>query len=45
MALGGSTMKIAMKVARVVTKITKIPLAKTSAITLKTAWKIIGGKK
>jgi len=45
MALGSTTMKIAMKIARVATKFTKVPLAKTSAITLKTAWKIIGGKK
>jgi len=45
MALGSTTMKVAMKVARVTTKITKIPLAKTSAVTLKAAWRLVGGRK
>jgi len=45
MALGSKTMKVAMKIARITTKITKIPLAKTSAVTLKAAWKFIGGNK
>jgi hypothetical protein len=45
MALGSSTMKIAMKVAQSVTKITGISIKKTSAFTLKTAWRLIGGSK
>ena len=45
MALGSKTMKTAMKIARIITKVTAIPLAKTSSVVLKAAWKIIGGKK
>lgn len=45
MALGSKTMKVSMKIARGITKITKIPLKKTSSVILKGAWKLIGGKK
>ena len=45
MALGSKTMSIAMKAARIITKTTGIALAKTSSVTLKIAWKIIGGSK
>jgi len=38
MALGSTSMTIAMKTARVVTKVTTISIIKTSAVTLKVAW-------
>jgi len=45
MALGSKTMKVAMKTAWGVSKVTGISMAKTSAFTLKAAWKLFGGKK
>jgi len=45
MVLGSKTMKVAMKSAWAISKVTGISMAKVSAVTLKTAWKIIGGKK
>lgn len=45
MALGSKAMSVSMKVARGVTKVTKIPLKKTSSVTLKTVWKIMVKKK
>ena len=44
MALGSTTMKVAMKSAWAISKVTGISMARASAITLKTAWKLIGGK-
>ena len=45
MALGSTTMKVAMKSAWAVSKVTGISIAKTSAFTLKTIWKVVGGIK
>ena len=44
MALGSKTMKIAMKSAWFLSKI-GVPLKKAAALTLKVAWKTIGGVK
>lgn len=45
MALGTKSMTVAMKTAWAVSKITGISIAKTSAVTLKVIWKVIGGIK
>ena len=45
MALGTKSMTVAMKTAWAVSKFTSISIAKTSAVTLKVIWKIIGGIK
>ena len=45
MALGSNTMKVAMKTAWAVSKVTGISILKTSSVTLKTVWKFIGGKR
>ena len=45
MALGKKSMAVAMKTAWAISKVTGIAIAKTSAFTLKTVWKIIGGNK
>jgi len=45
MALGTKSMTIAMNTAWAISKITGISIAKTSAFTLKTIWKVIGGVK
>ncbi|MCK5293419.1 MAG: hypothetical protein KAJ49_02120 [Arcobacteraceae bacterium] len=45
MALGKKSMTVAMKTAWAITKVTGISIAKTSAVTLKAVWKIIGGIK
>jgi hypothetical protein len=45
MALGSKTMQVAMKSAWAISKVTGISIAKISAITLKTAWKLVGGRK
>ena len=45
MALGKKSMKVAMKTAWTISKVTGISIVKTSAFTLKAMWKIIGGNK
>ena len=45
MALGTKSMAIAMKTAWAISKITGISIAKTSAVTLKSIWKLVGGIK
>jgi len=44
MALRSKTMKVAMKTAWAISKVTGISMAKVSVVTLKTVWKIVGSK-